>query len=606
MPDNSSARPGFLTVGFKILIVVALASNLFIGALLYVNIQSSKTVENNVDELLGIQEKLSSNLRGAIVALQDEFLHLPDFFHIDPHTQILAAIGENFSISGRQLLKGREAYSNVYSRKERRDLAQNRYVVQATKDDLTVSCGIADNGGNFSDTVERLTLASSNPTEDAARLLDLIESITIELNSSDALKKRVLELSAKIADSSLKAEVTRNEILSHVEEIRNKEQALQAIRSQQRTFTNGMGAVAVIANMIVLFILVRRIVEKPLRNLALTIEEIRTGHAPMVPYLHRRDQIGILAGAISNFREALLEIQRENERKAREKVIFEEMFDNITAMVHTLDAKAKTLVSTAETLQELASTTEEQSESVTSRAAETALHTTTVVDSTTNLQQAFQDIQCEIENQNSIVSHIAESNRHSRTYIHGLGESIQAIHTIIDAVGDITDQTRLLALNATIEAARAGSAGKGFGVVASEVKLLSQKTDQATIDIMSKIKAIEKSSAVLFAHLDSIDTRMQDLSQLSKSITNSVAHQQHVTTTITSLASQTSLNTTTVSNATREFKDAAASTRNHASQVHGVARDISLQLSDLLQNTTQQIAQLTCPDNTHMEGPLKN
>jgi len=76
MPDNSPSHPSFLTVGLKILTGVALASNLFIGALLYVNIQSSNTVEKNVDELLAIREKLSSNLRDAIVALQDEFLHL--------------------------------------------------------------------------------------------------------------------------------------------------------------------------------------------------------------------------------------------------------------------------------------------------------------------------------------------------------------------------------------------------------------------------------------------------------------------------------------------------------------------------------------------------
>jgi len=53
-------------------------------------------------------------------------------------------------------------------------------------------------------------------------------------------------------------------------------------------------------------------------------------------------------------------------------------------------------------------------------------------------------MQGEIEDQNRIVSHIAESNSHSKKYVHSLGESIKAIHTIIDAVGDITDQTPCL------------------------------------------------------------------------------------------------------------------------------------------------------------------
>jgi len=606
MSDNTPLRPGFFTVGLKILIGVTLASNLFIGALVYVNIQSSTTVEKNVNELLAIREKLSDNLRAAIVALQDEFLHLPEFFQVDPQAPIKAAIAKSFSITNRQMLQGREAYSSVYSRKERRDLSQNRFVVQAGKDDLTLSSSVADTDGNFSDTIERLTLASSDPANDAVRLQDLIASIGADTNSGEALQQRVQALSAKIADSSLEAESTRNEILAHVEEIQNKELTLQTIRGQQRTFTMGMGAIAVIANMIVLFFLVRRIVEKPLRDLAFTILEIRTGQSPPIPYLQRRDQIGILAGAINTFREALMEIQRENERKAREKIIVDEMFAHITATVHSLDTRAKKLVTTAETLQELASATEDQSESVTSRASQTALHTATVVDSTSNLQQAFQNIQGEIEDQNRIVSHIAESNSHSKTYMHGLGESIQAIHTIIDAVGEITDQTRLLALNATIEAARAGTAGRGFGVVASEVKLLSQKTDQATLDIMAKVKAIQQSSAVLFTHLDSIDTRMQDLSLLSGSITGSVAHQQHVTATITSLASQTSINTQTVSEATIGFKDAAATTRVHATQVHMVASEISQQLTNLLQNTTAQIGRLTQSGPPQRDEALKN
>jgi len=137
----------------------------------------------------------------------------------------------------------------------------------------------------------------------------------------------------------------------------------------------------------------------------------------------------------------------------------------------------------------------------------------------------------------------------------------------------------------------------------SQTRLLALN---ATIDIMAKIKAIEKSSAVLFAHLDSIDTRMQDLSQLSNSITTSVAHQQHVTATITSLASQTSVNTKTVSDATCEFMAAATNTRSHASQVHCVASEISQQLTNLLHKTTDQITQLTRSDAPSTEEPLKN
>ncbi len=597
MTKKQSTRPSIVTVGLKILIGVAFASNILIGALLYVNVRSSNTVEKKVDEVLAIREKLSSNLRDAIVSLQQEFLGLPEFFRIDPKAQVIAAIERDFRITNRRIIRGRAEYSPLYTRKQRRDLSQNKYIVQAINGELTVSFGETDEDGNFTDNVQRFILASSSPVEDTARLSELIDQTVSEANGADALRGKVRELSVKVADSGLAAETTRNEILAHIEEIRAMEEELQAIRRQQRTFSVSMGVIAILANMLVLFVLVRTIVEKPLRNLTRVIEEIRAGKTPATPYRHRRDQIGVLAGAIDNFREALQEIRREGERKAGEKVIIEEMFASITGVVNSLDSRARELVSTADSLRELAMATEAQAESVTHRAGETARHTSSVSDSTVHLQTAFRQIQGQVQDQNSIVAEILASNSHSRTYVNGLGESIKAINTIIEAVNDITDQTKLLALNATIEAARAGAAGKGFGVVAAEVKELSLKTDQATADVMRKIRAIEKSSSILFAHLDTIDERVQFLGQLTGEITGSVADQQQVTETIARLAAQTSENTGTVSEAIIEVGNAAADTRDLAGQVHGVSGEISAQLTELLQKATTGLEKLQSAEN---------
>jgi methyl-accepting chemotaxis protein len=602
MAITKNINIGRLTVGVKILAGVALTSNLFIGALLYVNLQSSDTVEQKVNQVLSLREQLSYNLRAAIVSLQDEFLTLPDFFRTDPRADIFKAVEQEFQITDRQIFNGRESFKNLFNRKERRDLANNQFVIQAENNKLTLSSGLFDQNGLFRESVERTTLATEKSQEDAVKLTVIIEKAFSNTNNGEAIKGKIHAFGTKIADAALKAEATRNEILQHVEEIRDMEQELTAFRQHQRTFTLFMGGLAVLANMIVLFVLIRLIVERPLHKLSHTIDEIRAGKSTEVPYLHRKDQIGVLSGAISHFREALMKITAENERRAGEKLIIEEMFGTITSVVNNLESRAKELVHTANLLQELAVSTETQSESVTQRAGDTAEHTNKVSESTVQLQSAFQDINMQIQDQNGIVAAILQSNRLSKQYNDELNASIKAITTIIATVEDITSQTKLLALNATIEAARAGAAGKGFGVVASEVKELSYKTALATDDVMNKVEAIQQASTVLFKNLEEIDQRMQTLNQRTVNITQAVASQQLVTNNIANLAGRTSENTLMVSTSITEVSIAAKSTRDLAGRVHEFSSEISSQLTNLLQNTTARIQQLT--ENSCLDSPI--
>ena len=88
-----------------------------------------------------------------------------------------------------------------------------------------------------------------------------------------------------------------------------------------------------------------------------------------------------------------------------------------------------------------------------------------------------------------------------------LDRHAQDITRIMNVISDIADQTNLLALNAAIEAARAGEAGRGFAVVADEVRKLAEKTMASTSDVSSAITSIQESSA-------------QSITQVERSVEN--------------------------------------------------------------------------------------
>ncbi len=118
-----------------------------------------------------------------------------------------------------------------------------------------------------------------------------------------------------------------------------------------------------------------------------------------------------------------------------------------------------------------------------------------------------------VNNISSSLSDMASDIQDTSTTVESLKQSAEDIEGIINLIKNISDQTNLLALNAAIEAARAGEHGRGFAVVADEVRTLAKRTNDATLDIESLVTNIRSGTSAAQKQMNNMATNSSEFSQ---------------------------------------------------------------------------------------------
>ena len=165
---------------------------------------------------------------------------------------------------------------------------------------------------------------------------------------------------------------------------------------------------------------------------------------------------------------------------------------DVAGVVNTVSSAATELASSSGSMQEIAEDTSEKATAVAAASEEAATNVQAVASASEELSSSIREIGLQVANANRVATEAANVSGTVAGQVEQLQEAAGQINNVVNLISDIAEQTNLLALNATIEAARAGEAGKGFAVVASEVKNLAQQTATATEEIRGYVENIHE------------------------------------------------------------------------------------------------------------------